>query len=112
MYYSNDPFLTVYDSLLQVKAAFTRSYNKGSHMTHYASTTMATKKSRRPTTDPLGEEEEGGESEEELDEDLSRNPMVKAIKQNEGTGRKKGAGSAASGSRKGKGKAKGQSKGT
>ena len=91
-----------------MKAAFTRSYNKGSHMTHYAATTMATKRSRRPTTDLLGDEEEVYESGEDSDEDLSRNRMIKPVKQGGGSGRKRTESTAGSG--KGKGKAKGIAK--
>ncbi len=73
-------------------------------MTHYAPATIATKKSRRPTTDLL--EGEDGESEQESDEEA---PMVKPVKLGGGPG-KKGVGSN-SGTRKGKGKTQGQTKG-
>ncbi len=75
--------------ILQVKAAFTRAYNKESHLTPY-STGAAPKKGRRrggvAATDDLDEleggYEEGGtqpEEDEEEEEDVTTDTMIKVI---------------------------------
>ena len=71
-----------------MKAAFTRNFNKAGHLSHYATSTSAKKRSRS-----LGEEdgeEEGAGSEEEADS-IDKNPMIKALKAN-GKGGGKGKG--------------------
>lgn len=84
---------------MQVKAAFTRSYNKETHTTHYATLAMTKKSSRFSTTEY---EEEDYNSEPDSDGDVSADPMIK-------TGKKKGVESGekkkAESSGKGKGKA-------
>lgn len=64
---------------LQVKAAFTRAYNKESHLTPYA--LQVVKKGRRGTVDAeLGEgelEQESQELAEEEQEDVTTDAMIK-----------------------------------
>ena len=83
-----------------MKASFTRSYNKEAHTTHYSVVAIAKKSSRVPTaTTDYGDENENEEytSEQESDEDIATNPMIK-------TGKKKGVESVESSSGKGKGR--------
>lgn len=60
-----------------MKAAFTRSYNKAGHLSHYATTTSAKKR-----THSVEEGEEEGAGSEEETESVDKNPMIKALKPN------------------------------
>nr|XP_023685377.1 replication factor C subunit 1 isoform X3 [Paramormyrops kingsleyae] len=97
----------------KVKAAFTRAYNKESHLTPYA--LQAVKKGRRGAVDAeLGEgglEQESQELAAEEDEDVAADAMVKQkkMKASKETTKQQKAGD--SGKGKGKGKGKGQGKG-
>ena len=101
--------------VFQVKAAFTRAFNKASHATPYAVTTTTKKVASKPMTSSdsyeNGEMEElEPDSEDENSEDISSNPMIRVNKPKKGAEpRKKGAepgkkGVQSSGT-KGKGKA-------
>ena len=88
--------------LLQVKSAFTRSYNKEAHATPYATTSIS-KKSRHSTTDDYDDENGDYESEQESDSDVTSNPMIRTTKKKLESSKK--AVSQKESSDKGKGKA-------
>ncbi|KAK7073039.1 replication factor C subunit 1 [Halocaridina rubra] len=106
---SRDPMSNI-DS--KVKAAFTRAFNKESHMTPFAPVVFAKKKKGGSTGgDAYGDEEDGEDEDEDDEDDITKNAMIKVKK----GGRKKdeaasskgrgGATSKSSGSRgRGRGK--------
>ena len=83
-----------------MKAAFTRSYNKETHTTHYATVTM-TKKSSHFSTTEYEDENEDYTSEQDSDGDVSADPMIK-------TGKKKGVDSGEKKRAESSGKGKGR----
>ncbi len=103
-----------------MKAAFTRKFNKTDHLSHYASTASAKKRSRSQDEEGEGQEEEGGAESAEENDGIDKNPMIKTVrgKKDEGTSGKgkgkgkdgggqsskaKGGGKKASGHKNGKG---------
>ncbi len=64
-----------------MKASFTRTYNKGNHKTPYASQTAAKKSKRGGVSLESEAFEEGAEaSEDEDEEDISKDSMIKMRK--------------------------------
>ena len=64
-----------------MKAAFTRGLNKTGHMSHHA-TSSATKRKTSSVSDSqdmYGNEEV--EEEEEVEEDITKDPMIRAVKE-------------------------------
>ena len=94
---------------MQVKSAFTRSYNKEAHATPYT-TAAIIKKSRRSTSDDYDDDEnEEQESERESDDEITSNPMIRTSKK----GRVESSKEAVETSlQKGKGKGKAGSQGS
>ena len=93
----------------QVKAAFTRTYNKESHLTPYGATATAKKSSRLLAAESFSEEGEGAEEEEEEEEsDMSQDPMVKPAKREAAASKGKGRGKTSSAGSQGGGGGKGQ----
>ena len=75
---------------LQVKAAFTRAYNKDGHLSHYSIAAVAKTAARRSTLNSQSEyddlEDEAGpepELDSDSDGDLSSNPAIKVRKGSE-----------------------------
>ena len=93
---------------LQVKSAFTRSYNKEAHAIPYA-TAASIKKSRRSTSDGNDDDHEDHESEQESDSDITSNPMICTGKKGRVESLKK---TVETSSQKGKGKGKAGSQGS
>lgn len=91
----------------KVKAAFTRLYNKESHMSPYAAVAAPKKKVGAAKADEYGEDDEIEEDEEE-DDSIGNDAMIKVKKPNE---KKAGATRGGGSSGKGRGGASGRGKG-
>ncbi|XP_064652761.1 replication factor C subunit 1-like [Lineus longissimus] len=95
----------------KTKSAFTRNYNKESHLLPYAQS-QAIKKSRKGAASPAeellgeGEEEGGVEEEAEEEDDITKNPMIKVVNE---SAKGKGKGKSTKGSQETSGKGKGRS---
>lgn len=94
---------------IQVKASFTRAYNKDTHLLHY--TTESKKPQKRTSVDEMysttgeGDDVTANGSEEE-EESIDSNPMIKVSKKGDNGkkgGRSKGSDSSSQLSKKGKG---------
>ncbi|KAK4324456.1 hypothetical protein Pmani_004904 [Petrolisthes manimaculis] len=91
-----DPMMNVES---KVKAAFTRTFNKDSHMSPFAVPTIAKKKKVKVGEEAYGEEEE---EEEEEDDDIATSGMIKqkkgaAAKKDVQSGKEKGGASSSKG---------------
>ena len=98
--------------LFQVKAAFTRTYNKGSHLTPYASTVGAKKKSKKAggvEAEELGTGETPDVSDDDSDDDAGESFRVK--KSGKTGGKISGKTPATSDSKQARGKGPGKGKG-
>nr|XP_045582058.1 replication factor C subunit 1-like [Procambarus clarkii] len=102
----------------KVKAAFTRTYNKDSHLNPFATTTISKKRkgSKVVEEDPYGEGEEDDEEDDSIEEDITASGMIKTSKGRskgvqEGSSKGRGRGVESSGSSKGSGRGRGRGKG-
>ena len=98
--------------VFQVKAAFTRTYNKGSHLTPFASNVGAKKKPKKSAadldTEGLGTGETPEVSDNDSDDDNVENFKVK--KGGKTGGKKSGKATTSSDSKQARGKGRGKSK--